>query len=433
MASSAFISSEDVADIHFGGKMSDLIFKTLGPVRAYEHGIESDLLKPLKPLERLFLAVLLLAGGRIVGKDQLIRQLWGTECPADPYGRLQSCAHAVRTVLRKAVSAEQPPDPVPFGDGGYRVIADAKRVDVLCFHSQDKEGDQRAGQKNYAEAVRYWRESLSEWGSHMCGLRGPRPLEGLPGQWVEDYRYTLQNQHRAVILKYADARLRLGEHRDLISELDELLVTYEDQRDQELAYVRMCAYYESDRSADALEIYRRIAELLRKEGRQPGEKLRRLYEHIQNDEPGHSLSIKPHQGEPSQSAGSGKRAFLRIRDPDGHQSTFVLGDREVWAGRPSDGFTPHIAIESDLVSRYHCRLTRDNESHQWWLEPRGKNPVSLRKRGMAEPKQIMDARIEIHDGDVICIRVRPKGPSVIPSYWELEFNDPQHTNTAPES
>jgi hypothetical protein len=122
--------------------------------------------------------------------------------------------------------------------------------------------------------------------------------------------------------------------------------------------------------------------------------------------------------------------FLRIVDPDGSESPpLSLRDRnEVRVGRPYDGVVPDIPADGDLVHRDHCRLTRDRQTSQWWLDPRGPNRPSLRRRGATEPEPV-GGLTRLRHGDVILIHVRPKEVGK-PRHWWLEFNDPQHTNTA---
>ncbi|WP_214324233.1 FHA domain-containing protein [Nonomuraea sediminis] len=122
--------------------------------------------------------------------------------------------------------------------------------------------------------------------------------------------------------------------------------------------------------------------------------------------------------------------FLRVHGPDGEGYPLSLGGRdEVTVGRPDQAVAhPDIAVDSDWVSRDHCRL-RSREG-RWWLERRGKNAPWLLRRGSAEPEPV-EERAQLRHGDVIRLRVRP-GDDGLPRHWSVEFHDPQHTETSPQ-
>ncbi|GAA4960214.1 DNA-binding SARP family transcriptional activator [Nonomuraea thailandensis] len=65
--------------------MSDpeLRFSVLGPVRAWRGDVEVDV---GSPQQRLVLAVLLTAGGRVVSQDQLLDAVWGLARPRSAVG-----------------------------------------------------------------------------------------------------------------------------------------------------------------------------------------------------------------------------------------------------------------------------------------------------------------------------------------------------------
>jgi pSer/pThr/pTyr-binding forkhead associated (FHA) protein len=124
---------------------------------------------------------------------------------------------------------------------------------------------------------------------------------------------------------------------------------------------------------------------------------------------------------------------LRLTSPDGKVSPFSLrrqlGTR-VSLGRSVSGDPPpDIVVDSgpsSPVSRLHARL--EFRTGAWWIIRKGKNPPLIRYRGESDIERI-EKRAQLRNGDVIIIAVRPLAENR-PRHWEIEFLDPQETNTA---
>jgi pSer/pThr/pTyr-binding forkhead associated (FHA) protein len=127
--------------------------------------------------------------------------------------------------------------------------------------------------------------------------------------------------------------------------------------------------------------------------------------------------------------------FLRITDPEGHESAAVLrGDQvnrtELTIGRAAPGETrPDVVLSTNdrFVGRVHCRIER--EGNRWWLDHLGRTSTKLRRRGAAVPEPVAD-RTPLRDGDVICIPAS-EAKAGGRRHWEIEFCDPHHTASAP--
>jgi DNA-binding SARP family transcriptional activator len=258
-------------------------FTILGPVRAYPDGGKGDLLQPLQPLHKLFLAVLLAAEGRPVPVSRLIEQMWGPYPPADPRGRLYTCASRTRIALRDAGADDT--ELLQMADGCYRLRVLPEQIDAYRFRRLAAEARSLARHDD-TEAGRLSLAALAEWGPRGSDLYGPEPLAGLPGDWAENYRNTLQREHRDLLIGYLESELRRGRHEPLVPELAALADADDASRtDEQLAALLMRACYLSNRQAQALQAYRRLQESLKRKGLEPGKELRMLEERIRDQDP----------------------------------------------------------------------------------------------------------------------------------------------------
>src|SRR5213078_2229191 len=83
------------------------------------------------PQQRLVLAMLLAAGGRLVTADALAQELWGDDPPASAAGTLQSYISRLRRALEGTLVWEEP---------GYRLDVGAGDVDFRRFEDLVTEG-----------------------------------------------------------------------------------------------------------------------------------------------------------------------------------------------------------------------------------------------------------------------------------------------------
>lgn len=256
----------------------------LGPVTAYAEAGDADLFAVLQPMHRVFIASLVLAGGRPVGMDTLTEQLWGAYAPVDPPGRLHSCASKVRRAVLKGAA---PGDQLLLTReaGGYCLRLGQDLIDVHRF--RDRATEARAHvRRDDAMVVRLTREALREWGPETVRLHGTEPLAGLPGEWAKGYRRTLQREHRNVLIEHLAALLRCGGQEVLIAEFAALTDADDAGReDEQLTGLLMQAYYRAGRQAEAIEIYNRTRESLRRKGVEPGRELRMIEKSIRNQDP----------------------------------------------------------------------------------------------------------------------------------------------------
>ncbi|MGV9302548.1 BTAD domain-containing putative transcriptional regulator [Nonomuraea sp. NPDC003727] len=228
-------------------------FELLGPVRCLRGEQELDL---GSPQQRLTLAALLLAEGRVVGQDQLIDILWADAPP-------RTAANVVRQYLsrlRAAVGAEV----IQSVAGGYRCAA---ATDVADFHRLLS----KAAQAPADQAHTLLNQALECW-------RG-EPLAGLPGAWAQARRARLAETRLVALESRIDADLALGRHAEVIGELTALHAEHPTR--ERLSGQLMLALKRAGRQAEAIGVYTDTRLLLAEEfGVDPSAELAAVYQQI---------------------------------------------------------------------------------------------------------------------------------------------------------
>ncbi|MFE5489408.1 BTAD domain-containing putative transcriptional regulator [Streptomyces virginiae] len=242
----------------------------LGPLRATQAGRTLDL-GHLR--QQAVLAALALGPGRILSRDELLGDVWGTEPPAT------NVVPVYVYRLRKALRTGDGPDSViEHARHGYRLVADAVDVDVARMEElvADIGRADRAGEP--AEAVRLCAQALELFRGEL--------LAGLPGPLAELERMRLGERRIAIAQRKAEAQLRLGRQSEAIAELSALSSAH--PLNEPMAAMLMRALYRAGRQADALAVFdrarRRLADDL---GVAPSRLLRRTRQMIlRGDEDG---------------------------------------------------------------------------------------------------------------------------------------------------
>lgn len=236
-------------------------FSLLGPLEADTGG---DPLDVGPPKQRLILAALLLARGRVVSLNQLLEAAWGENPPPSAVGTLQAYISRVRGVLRRASTSEsvtlvrQPP--------GYRLDGAVMDVDDFEHLGDMATALVRAGQ---------WEGALEAASMALSLWRGPL-LADLPDDpWVLRERRRVEERMQRCVEVLVTALL--GQRRPAEAlEQARRLVDLQPLRDQAV-WLYMLALHRCARSAEALDVYRDHARALDEElGLDPVQELRDL-------------------------------------------------------------------------------------------------------------------------------------------------------------
>jgi len=213
-------------------------FAILGPLEARAGG---EALPLGGPKQRALLALLLLDAGRVVSIDRLVDALWEGDPPATAVASLQNFIGQ----LRKALG----PDAIETRAPGYVLRLEPEQLDVarvrrLVDEARASEPVRRA--QLLGEALELWR-----------------------GEPLADFRYDefaqaeiarLDELRLALVEERAEAKLAIGEHAELVTELE--AAVRESPLRERLRAQLMLALYRSGRQADALEVYREGRERL---------------------------------------------------------------------------------------------------------------------------------------------------------------------------
>ncbi|MCP2329583.1 DNA-binding SARP family transcriptional activator [Hamadaea flava] len=236
---------------------------------------------------RAVLAVLGLNPGRTVSIDQLIDVVWDAEPPATATNTLQRNISYLRDLLgsKNAIVAKPP---------GYLLRTADLSTDVEEAERLICQGRQAASPQ---EAVTHLDAALALW-------RGPALADVAELRWLGEQAQRLGQTQFEAIRTLVDARLALGEHAQLVPELEQLVAAR--PFDEDLHRQLMLALYRAGRQAESLARYQRLKRTLADElGIDPGQGLRDLEASILRqdsalDAPSQPLIVAPTVRVPAQ-------------------------------------------------------------------------------------------------------------------------------------
>ncbi|MFC4591395.1 AfsR/SARP family transcriptional regulator [Sphaerisporangium corydalis] len=231
--------------------MSDhgLRFSILGPVRAWRDGAEVEL---GSPQQRLVLAVLVLAEGRVVGHEPLLDAVWSDDRPRTAMSTLRTYVSR----LRSALGAEA----VESAGGGYALAGGESDLAVM---------EELAAAGRYGEALALWHGE---------------PLAGLEGRYAEGRRVRLEQRRLAVLERRLAEDVEQGRHADAVAELTALCAEHPAR--EQVCGLLMLALYRSGRQAEAIGVYTDTRRLLAEDlGVGPSPELAELYQRIITADP----------------------------------------------------------------------------------------------------------------------------------------------------
>ncbi|MDP9164767.1 MAG: AAA family ATPase [Actinomycetota bacterium] len=241
-------------------------YQILGPLSVQRDGRPAEL-GGLR--QRTVLAALLVAGGRAVGAETLIDQVWGDDAPPKPLASLRAYVTNLRGVVGH--------DALLRTSHGYVLDTTGAIVDSLEFirlvHAGRvllESGDVAEARANLTDGLALWRgEPLGEFRQLNFVTPEVHRLETLRVDGVE---------------AYFEAALRLGETATLIDGLESELVA--NPLRETLWGQLMLALYRCGRRSDALRAYARARDVLDAElGVRPGVELERLAANVRNESP----------------------------------------------------------------------------------------------------------------------------------------------------
>ena len=235
-----------------------LEFRILGPVQAVRDGRELALGGPRR---RAVLALLLVAGGRVVPAERLAEELWGAFPPPGAAGTLRSHLSRLRTLTG-------PDAALVARGGGYSLAAGPDQVDAARFERLAGAGREALEHGEAAAAAARFREALGLWrGAALADVAEVEPL-AREGARLEELRLV-------AVEGRIEADVELGLAAEAAGELEGLAGEYPVR--ERLWRLLVLALYRCGRQGDALAAYRRARAVLAGElGIEPGPELRQL-------------------------------------------------------------------------------------------------------------------------------------------------------------
>ncbi len=317
--------------------------KVLGPLVVRRAGRVIDIGGP-KP--SLLLALLVADIGDVVSMDDLIDGLWGDNPPATA----RKAVHVNVSNVRRALGSDFEINTVGTG---YQIDAANLTVDAVEF------------ERAIAEA----RSALDNDPTTTC-----RTVEGALRLWqgaayaqfaeCEALRSTVvqldELRLQAHVLLF-DARLRLGDHADVVGELDALATDHPFRED--FRRLHMISLYRSGRQAEALRAYQRTRTTLIDElGLEPSNDLRSLHQQILEQSADLDLSSRVSSSRSGKPLDDAYGFAPRVRNYEFRESLGAGPHSEVFAAyHPTIGREVAVKVIAPGVAN-HPGFVRDFEA-----------------------------------------------------------------------
>ena len=218
---------------------------------------------------RSLLGMLLISPNQVVAADQLAEGLWGDDPPASAVNTLQG----YMSQLRKALGGSR----IQTRSPGYVLTVDENRIDAVQFERLLDEGRRARASEDPNRSVALLAEALELW-------RGEALADFTFAEWAQAEIARLRELRLVATEEWIEGRLDLGEHSEVLAELD-ALVTAHPLRER-LWAARILALYRSGRPVDALrafEVYRRL--LAEELGLDPSPELRAIEVRVLRHDP----------------------------------------------------------------------------------------------------------------------------------------------------
>jgi DNA-binding SARP family transcriptional activator len=247
-------------------------YSVLGPMEVI--GATGDI-TPTAPKLRQVLALLLLRHHSLVQTGEFIDELWGDYPPRSALSTLQTYVYKLRRVL-----FDEPRDGeerLITKPSGYLLRIPSTDVDLGRFETLADEGALALENREPQQAAAALSAALSLW-------RGPALADVTVGGLLSAYATRLEESRMRALELRIEADLQLGRHHRVIGELKMLTTTH---RLHEGFHAKlMLALYRSGRRYEALNVYRRLREVLVEElGLEPSAELNRMHQALLSADP----------------------------------------------------------------------------------------------------------------------------------------------------
>jgi DNA-binding SARP family transcriptional activator len=242
-------------------------YRLLGPLEIVRNGKRCT---PRTTMQRALLALLIYNANELLTTRRLIDELWDSKPPASALATLQMYVSAVRRALfptHNRIGSDPRVHPIlRTENSGYIMRINPADVDLTNFRALAEIGRSCASKKSYSEASEHFGRALALWrGSAMTDLSHIGMLA--------HYAFRLDEERITVWQERIRIDICQGRTAQVIGELGELCARYPLREPFYLEL--MLALYQSDRRAEALEVYARAHQIIVENvGLEPGPGLR---------------------------------------------------------------------------------------------------------------------------------------------------------------
>lgn len=251
--------------------------RVLGPLSIASEGTPAT---PSAPKPRSVLSLLLLQVNQTVPVPDLIQELWCSDPPTSALTTLQTYVLQLRKRLAAALGtptslvARSVLVTVP---GGYQFRSTSDDYDLVRYQRLAAEGQRELAAGNDALAADLLLQAQALW-------RGPALADVPAGPLLLPQVKRLQESRLATVGHGIEARLRLGKHQEVLTDLAGL--TAEHPLDENLHALLMVALHRSGRRQEALRTFQQLrATMVEALGLEPARQLHLLQQAILADDP----------------------------------------------------------------------------------------------------------------------------------------------------
>lgn len=244
--------------------------EVLGALSVRENGVS---VVPTAPKPRQVLALLALNADQVVSVATLIEELWDENPPRSARTTLQTYVLQLRELIAEALAHDEnerctAKDILTTVPGGYRLESRGGTVDFREFERRAGAGYRAMDAEDHTGAARRLADALSLWNGQVL-------TDIQAGSQIDMEIRRLEESRLCALDQRIEADLRLGRHRELLSELTVLVKQY--RMHESLHGQFMLALHRSGRRGEALSVYQRLrATLVAELGLEPSTALSRL-------------------------------------------------------------------------------------------------------------------------------------------------------------
>jgi SARP family transcriptional regulator, regulator of embCAB operon len=251
--------------------------RVLGPLSIHHGALE---ITPTAQKPCTVLAFLLLNQQRVVTVSELIDELWNEVPPKNARAALQTYVFQLRQKLTQTIGltlAEVAETVLQTVRNGYRFIVQPWQFDLEIYYRLQRAGRKAMDAGDLRSAARFFRRALRLW-------RGPVVADVEPGTRIRAEVAALE-QSRMTMLDYRiELDLRLGQHREILSEL--AVLTSRNHFNENLHAQYVIALYRSGYRIRALDAFHRLRHnMLHERGLEPSPALKKFHQAVLTSDP----------------------------------------------------------------------------------------------------------------------------------------------------